>query len=158
MALPSVTTPPTQQGGGGGNPGVWTGRSMILDTSAIIAILLREPLVDALLEALNRAPSVAVGAPTLVETSIVLGARIGFPQQGLALTRWLHTQEVTVVNFNEQHWAEAARAYDRFGKGRHSAALNFGDCLSYAVSSLTRRPLLCVGEDFKKTDLPLVDY
>jgi len=59
------------------------------------------------------------------------------------------------VSFGEDHWREAARAFRRFGKGRHPAALNFGDCLTYAVARLAGAPLLCVGEDFPQTDLDL---
>lgn len=61
-----------------------------------------------------------------------------------------------IVAFGEEHAAEALDAYSRFGKGRHPAALNFGDCCAYAVASLADEPLLCVGDDFSKTDLPLV--
>ena len=83
---------------------------------------------------------------------------MGFPEQERILIRWLQTLEVMVVPFTELHWHEAVRAYARYGKGRHPAALNFGDCLSYAVASMAKLPLLCVGEDFKQTDLLLVSY
>lgn len=58
-----------------------------------------------------------------------------------------------MVPFGEDHWRQAAEAYARFGRGRHKAALNFGDCLSYAVARLADQPLLCVGDDFARTDL-----
>ena len=61
---------------------------------------------------------------------------------------------LTVIPFTEDHWRVAVEAYTRFGKGRHAAALNFGDCLTYAVARLAERPLLFVGGDFAKTDLP----
>jgi ribonuclease VapC len=63
--------------------------------------------------------------------------------------------KIVVISFEEEHARVAAEAFARFGKGRHRAALNFGDCMSYAVAKLARQPLLCTGEDFAKTDLPL---
>jgi ribonuclease VapC len=125
---------------------------MTLDSSALLAILFAEPgyldLVDRILEA----DVVRVGAPTLAETAIVLTARrtTGGTSDLDALLRELG---VVVVPFSEAHHAEAVRAYRAFGRGRHRAALNFGDCLSYAVASLADDALLFVGNDFAKTDL-----
>lgn len=127
---------------------------MILDSSAIVAVVRREPGYEELLARLDAAEQVAIGAPTLVETAIVLEARLGTDARHI-LARLLDDFRVVVVPFVEAHWQEAARAFRRFGKGRHPAALNFGDCLSYAVARLADRPLLCVGEDFAKTDLDL---
>jgi ribonuclease VapC len=130
---------------------------VIVDSSAIVAILLREPgwepLVDRL-AATDVAPG--VGAPTLVETGIVLAARLGIPGKTL-LARFLQESGLRTVTFTADHWPVAVDAYLKYGKGRHPAALNFGDCLTYAVSRVASEPLLCVGEDFAKTDLPLVD-
>lgn len=64
---------------------------------------------------------------------------------------------ITTVAFGEEHAAAALDAYSRFGKGRHPAALNFGDCCAYAIASMAGEPLLCVGDDFSKTDLLLVN-
>ena len=61
---------------------------------------------------------------------------------------------IAVVPFTDEHWPIAIDAYARFGKSRHAAALNFGDCLTYAVARLASQPLLYVGEDFARTDLP----
>lgn len=127
---------------------------MILDSSAIVAVVRREPGYEALLARFAAAEHVAIGAPTLVETAIVLEARLGIDARPI-LARLLDDFRVVVVPFVEAHWQEAARAFRRFGKGRHPAALNFGDCLSYAVARLADRPLLCVGDDFAKTDLDL---
>jgi ribonuclease VapC len=66
--------------------------------------------------------------------------------------------EIRVIPFSEEHWREAAFAYARFGKGRHPASLNFGDCLSYALARVLGRPLLCAGSDFNKTNIPIVEY
>jgi ribonuclease VapC len=63
--------------------------------------------------------------------------------------------EPTIIPFGEAHWRSAVDAYLRYGKGRHRAALNFGDCMAYAVAKLAQQPLLCAGADFAKTDLPL---
>jgi ribonuclease VapC len=127
---------------------------MIVDASAIVAILLEEPGHEVLLSKLAAAESVAVGAPTLAETAIVLLAKIG-PQGRRALAAFLSESEITVVDFSDAHWRAAADAYSRFGKGRHRAALNFGDCLTYAVAKLSSQPLLATGNDFAKTDLIL---
>jgi ribonuclease VapC len=62
---------------------------------------------------------------------------------------------VATIAFGDVHWREALEAYRRFGKGRHRAALNFGDCLSYAVAKVARQPLLCVGSDFRYTDIEI---
>lgn len=127
---------------------------MIVDASAIVAILLEEPGHEVLLSKLAAAESVAVGAPTLAETAIVLLAKIG-PQGRRALAAFLSESEITVVDFSDAHWRAAADAYSRFGKGRHRAALNFGNCLTYAVAKLSSQPLLATGNDFAKTDLIL---
>lgn len=128
---------------------------MILDSSAIVAILLKEPDHERLLERLAENPEPGVGAPTMVETGIVLTARLGERGQTL-LGRLAQAYELTVLACDTEHWTTAVQAFLRFGKGRHPAGLNFGDCLTYATARLAGEPLLCVGEDFAKTDLPLV--
>ena len=127
---------------------------MILDSSAIVAIFVQEPGHEALIDAVAEAPAVAVGAPTLVEAGIVLTVRMRVDARPL-LARFLHELRIMVVPFGEDHWSEALDAFQRFGKGKHPAGLNLGDCFSYAVASLADQPLLCVGDDFRKTDLPV---
>lgn len=127
---------------------------MILDSSAIVAIVRREPGFETLVAKLQSAGQIAIGAPTLVETAIVLEARLGLDARAI-LGRFLDDFEVRTVSFGDVHWREASRAFRRYGKGRHAAALNFGDCLTYAVARLADRPLLCVGDDFAQTDLSL---
>ena len=122
---------------------------MIVDSSAIVAVLLREPGWEALLDQMATAPSVGVGSATLVETGIVLAARLGVSGKTL-LARFVQESELVVVPVTAGHWPVAVDAYLRFGKGRHPAALHFGDCLTYAVSRVAGEPLLCVGEDFPK--------
>ena len=125
---------------------------MILDTSAILAILLEEPGHERLLRKFLAAEHKGVGAPTLLESSMVLSRRHGNASAGI-VDRWVRRFDLSVVNFGEIHWRTAAEAFQRFGKGRHPASLNFGDCLSYATAKLADRPLLYVGEDFARTDL-----
>ena len=127
---------------------------MILDTSAILTVVFKEPGFEAVLEKIAAADVVGIGGPTAAEASIVLDARLGAKGRG-TLSRVLHEWAVSVVPFGEEHWKQAADAYARFGRGNHKAALNFGDCLSYAVAKLADQPLLCVGDDFSKTDLSL---
>jgi ribonuclease VapC len=125
---------------------------VILDTSVIVAIALREPGYEELVGKIRSADTLGVGTPTLTETGMVLSTRLGVEPQAL-LDRFLRDFGVVPVVFGEQHWREALDAFRRFGKGRHPAALNFGDCLSYAAARLADHPLLFVGDDFSRTDI-----
>lgn len=127
---------------------------MIVDSSALIGVLLRQAGHEALLDRLAAGPS-GVGAPTLAETGIVLQARLGILGWTL-LARLVEEAEMVIIPFTEQHAAVAVDAYRRYGKGVHSAALNYGDCMTYAIARLAGEPLLHVGDDFTKTDLDLV--
>jgi ribonuclease VapC len=127
---------------------------LILDSSAILAILFREPGFDTFVEKLASAPSAGVGAPTLAETGVVLSARLGADSKR-ALSLFLIETELTIIPFGEAHWRSAMAAYQRYGRGHHRAGLNFGDCLTYAVAKLAQQPLLCSGSDFARTDLTL---
>lgn len=127
---------------------------MILDTSAIVAIVFQEPECDGLIEKLVAAQDPAMGAPTILETAIVLTARLRQDATGL-LQRFLQEFSIETVPFGVPHWREAHEAYLRYGKGRHRAQLNFGDCMSYAIAKLARRPLLFVGRDFARTDIEI---
>jgi ribonuclease VapC len=125
---------------------------MTLDSSALLAILLSESgaldLVDRILEA----DVVRVGTPTLVETAVVLASRRGKPSIA-EVTHLVEELGVTVAPFGVAEWQAAASAYDRFGRGRHAAGLNFGDCLAYATASTAGDSLLFVGNGFVKTDI-----
>jgi len=125
---------------------------MVLDSSAIVAIHLREPGHDRLIDRIDAAEVVVVGVPTLLETVMVLTARLGQDARPIIFT-FLRRLEAEVVPFNEEHLDAAATAFMRFGRGRHPAALNFGDCMSYAVASVSGMPLLFTGEDFRRTDI-----
>jgi ribonuclease VapC len=128
---------------------------VILDSSAIVAILLRERDHESLLDRLAAAEAAAVGAPTLTECGIVLSARLGAQGKTL-IARFVQEAALTVIPFTAKHHSAALDAYLRYGKGRHPAGLNFGDCMTYAVARLAGMPLLCVGQDFAQTDLTLV--
>jgi ribonuclease VapC len=128
---------------------------VILDSSAIVAILLQEPGYERLRDHLVAAEQVGVGAPTVAESSLVLCARLGHAGKTL-LARLLQEAEVEIVEFGADHWMVAADAFLAYGKGRHRAGLNFGDCMTYAVAKLAEEPLLCLGDDFTATDLALV--
>jgi ribonuclease VapC len=127
---------------------------VILDASAIVAIVLRERDRDELLDKLESASTAGVGAPTLAETAIVLASRLG-DEAPVDLARFVERAGLVVIAFGQLHWWTAAEAWLRFGKGRHPAALNFGDCLAYATAQVAAEPLLCKGDDFSKTDLAL---
>lgn len=127
---------------------------MILDSSAILAVFQQEPGFEALQSKMEAAETLRIGAPTLSEAGIVLTIRSRRNATPI-LSRFLQEYEVDVVAFSAPHWRQAVEAYDRFGKGRHSAALNFGDCMTYAVAKLARRPLICKGDDFGRTDLEI---
>lgn len=128
---------------------------MVLDTSAVVSLLLQQAEAAALHGVLvDHSPS-GIGAPTLVEAAIVLQARLG--ATGLAALRsFLIEYDVHALPFGDEHWRLAAQAFGMYGKGRHPAGLNYGDCQTYAVAKLSARPLLCVGDDFTQTDLELV--
>lgn len=127
---------------------------MILDSSAIVAIVFQEPGYETVLDKLVSAVEVGMGAPTLVECSIVLSARLDRDARGL-LSRFLAEAKVTIIPFSEVHYGTAVGAWLKYGKGRHPAGLNFGDCLAYAAAKIADMPLLCVGDDFPQTDLLL---
>lgn len=125
---------------------------MILDTSAILTILFEEVGHEDLLRKILAVERKGVAAPTLLEGSMVLARKHGLAAPGI-LDRWVRQFDVSVIPFGDVHWRAAADAFARFGKGRHPAALNFGDCMSYATAKLADRPLLYVGEDFGRTDV-----
>jgi ribonuclease VapC len=128
---------------------------MVIDTSAIVAVLLGQAQAAALHHVLVSDSSSLAGAPTLAEAGIVLQARLG-PTGLAALRSFLVEYDVHALPFGDEHWRVAAQAFGRYGKGRHPAGLNYGDCLTYAAAKLAGEPLLCLGEDFPQTDLELV--
>ena len=125
---------------------------MIVDSSALVAVVFQEPNYDVIIDKLVESEATGIGTPTLVETGIVLAARLQKDSRTL-LERMLEEFDIAEVPFSEHHWRAALNAYLRFGRGRHPASLNFGDCLSYAVARLAQEPLLYVGDDFSATDV-----
>jgi ribonuclease VapC len=129
---------------------------MIVDSSAVVAVILQEPEAGRVIAAMNGATRLRVSAATFVEASIVLarrqGARGTQEVDGFLSRVGVAVEDVTVAQ------AYAARAaFLRFGKGRHPAALNFGDCFSYALAKTLDEPLLFVGGDFARTDVRVAD-
>ena len=125
---------------------------MIIDSSALLAIVFQEPGFEDILGRMEASDALAAGTPTLAETGIVLNARLGTNAHGL-LERMLDELDIQEVPFGEIHWREAVDAYRRFGKGQHPAGLNFGDCMTYAVARLAGEGLMFVGDDFGGTDV-----
>lgn len=125
---------------------------MIIDTSALISIFLEESGFESLLEKTRRADVILLGAPLALEATMVLSSRsqrdMRIPLAGL-----LRNLNAELTDFSAIHYEAAAAAFLRFGKGRHPAALNFGDCMSYALAKVSGLPLLYSGTDFSKTDI-----
>ena len=125
---------------------------MIVDSSAAVSVILREDGYERLARAMREAPEAAIGAPTMFETELVIANRFGREARELVLV-FLETNEVVVTPFDGRHWELAAEAFLRYGKGRHPARLNYGDCMTYATARLAAEPLLFVGDDFHRTDV-----
>ena len=124
---------------------------MTLDSSALVAILFGEPGYLTLVDRILAAEHVRVGAPTLVETSLVFTGRGGH-RTGESVDGLVRELGVSIAPFGEAEWRAAVTAFERYGRGRHRAALNFGDCLAYASAMTARDALLFVGDDFTHTD------
>lgn len=125
---------------------------MIVHSSALVALVRGEPGSDTLARAIGTAGGGLVPAPCLLATCMVLSGQKGTDSRPL-LDDLLATLRLTVAPFTETHARAATHAFLRFGKGRHPAALNFGDCMAYAVAQTEERPLLFVGHDFTRTDV-----
>ncbi len=126
---------------------------MIIDTSAIVAILLDEAHAESLVEILSAATALKMSAATAVELNAVLTRRLR-PEDHRRVERLLDVWEIELVPFDAAQAGIASRAYRDFGRGSgHPAALNLGDCYSYALAFVTGEPLLFVGDDFVHTDV-----
>ena len=124
---------------------------MIVDTSAVLAVLFREEDAAHFARRILTAPRCRLSVASLLEASIVVGSRGGPTDADLDLFVEESGIELTPVTIEQV--AAARRAWRRFGKGRHPAALNFGDCFAYALATSTDEPLLFKGEDFARTDV-----
>lgn len=125
---------------------------MTLDSSALIAVLFAEPGYLDLVDRILAADHVRMGAPTLVEASLVVSGRRR-TSDAADVEGLVKELAITVVPFGEAEWHVAIEAFWRFGRGRHAAALNFGDCLAYASAATVGDTLLFVGDDFARTDI-----
>ena len=125
---------------------------MIVDSSALVAILFKEADAAAMASALRDASACAVAAPTVVEAAMVAEGRAG-PGMARELDDLLSAVDAEIVPFTAEHAALARDAWRRYGKGRHPAGLNLGDCFAYALAVARDEPLLFKGEDFARTDV-----
>jgi ribonuclease VapC len=125
---------------------------LILDTSAVIAILAGEPDAEHYARLIERNPAPRIGTPALLEASIVLTRWFGEDAEA-TLDAFVRESGAEVVPFDLPQLRAAQDAYRRFGKGRHAAGLNFGDCMSYALAQVCDESLLFKGEDFSRTDV-----
>ena len=125
---------------------------MVIDTSALLAILLDEPERRRFSEAIEAAERRVISAANLVETSMVLESRHG--AEGVReLDRLLTVANIEVIAVDREQALAAREAFRTYGKGRHPAGLNFGDCFAYALARSLGEPLLFKGDDFSSTDL-----
>lgn len=125
---------------------------MVIDTSALLAILQDEPERRSFIEKIEAADARLLSAASLVETSIVIEARHGAEGVKL-LDLFLDRAGVEIAPVDDEQAREARLAFSRYGKGRHAAGLNFGDCFAYALATTSGEPLLFKGLDFAATDI-----
>jgi ribonuclease VapC len=126
---------------------------VIVDTSALVAILTREPEADAFTEAIARADAPMLSAATYVETAVVIDARRN-PVLSRAFDRFIEENQLSVESVTPAQAKIAREAYRDFGRGSgHAAQLNFGDCFAYALARDKNLPLLFKGDDFRRTDV-----
>jgi ribonuclease VapC len=130
---------------------------MVIDSSALIAILLGEPEANAIATAIARDNNRMLSAFSFLEASIVIEARKG-ESGGRELDLLLHHIQAEMISMNPEQAEIARKAWRDYGKGRHPAALNIGDCCAYSLAKVSGEPLLFKGEDFSKTDISFVSY
>jgi ribonuclease VapC len=125
---------------------------MVIDSSALLAVLLQEPAAQRISDAIEAADVRLMSVANALEAAMVIEARSGIPG-ARDLDRLLLDGRVEIVPVTREHFDLARAAWRRYGKGRHPARLNICDCLAYALAKATGEPLLFVGDDFAKTDL-----
>ncbi len=125
---------------------------MVIDTSALVAILLKEADRDRFIDAISSDPVRLISAVNALEAALVIEAR-KHEQGGRELDLLLHRARIEVVPFTTEHLEEARSAWRSYGKGNHAAGLNFCDCCAYALSKVSREPLLFKGADFQQTEI-----
>ena len=128
---------------------------MVIDTSALLALLFNEPEAEDFRTAFELDETRLLSAATLLEAAIVIEARKG-EVAGRELDRFIDKAAIAVVGVDAEQVEEARRAWRRFGRGRHEAALNYGDLFAYALSRTTGEAVLFKGDDFRRTDVARV--
>lgn len=128
---------------------------MVIDTSALVAMLGDEPEAHRFEAAVEADPVRLMSTASYLEAAIVIETRFGEPG-GRELDLWLHRARVELVSVDAAQADAARSAYRRYGRGRHRAGLNYGDCFAYALASISGEPLLCKGDDFAHTDIGVV--
>jgi ribonuclease VapC len=128
---------------------------MVIDTSALISILLGEPEAEAFARAITNDSKRLISAFSVLESSIVIEAKKG-DAGGRELDVLLHRSKIEIVGMNTEQLEIARRAWRMYGKGRHPAGLNIGDCCAYALAKYSGEPLLFKGDDFGKTNIKTV--
>jgi ribonuclease VapC len=126
---------------------------VVLDTSAIVAIISGEFDAETLIARAERYASKLVGSPTVLEAHMVISKRKGLAREDLET--FLTRIQAKIVPFDSNQANLAVTAFERFGRGNHPAGLNFGDCMTYALSKQSGTPLLFVGNDFSQTDVDI---
>ncbi|HMD32974.1 MAG TPA: type II toxin-antitoxin system VapC family toxin [Candidatus Acidoferrales bacterium] len=125
---------------------------MVIDTSAVVAIFLAEPGRDRLIQLIDDAENKYMSAVSVLETGMVLESR-GGERLGLEFDLFLNRTKAEIVAVDAEQAEIARDAWRKYGKGRHAAALNFGDCLVYALAKVLDDSILAVGRDFAQTDI-----
>jgi len=124
-----------------------------LDTSVLVALILEEEGWEHLDEIVLQHQTL-ISSVAIVEAFLVLRGRVQHDVR-VSIDRLVESMEIRVIDFSQRHIAIAQDAFDSYGKGRHPAKLNFGDCIVYATAKMSGTPLLCLGDDFSKTDIDL---
>ena len=130
---------------------------MVIDSSAIIAILLGEPEAERLIQAIVQDPICLMSSFSTLETAIVIEARKG-ERGSQMLDKLLQRIQIEICELDFEQFRIARDAWRKYGKGRHRAQLNIGDCCSYALAIARKEKLLFKGDDFSRTEIPFVEY
>ena len=130
---------------------------MIIDSSVVVAILRREPEADDMGEAMAKAPVRRISAVNYVEASVVVD-RWHNPAVSRGLDDFIRQTQTIVESVTPEQAILARAAYRDYGKGKHRAGLNLGDCFAYALAKDKCEPLLFKGDDFRKTDVEIAEY
>lgn len=126
--------------------------SIVVDTSAVMAIVRAEPGADWLSRRMQASDRTLMSTGIALELGLVLESRT----KTVTALDALRSLQIELTSFDEAQFELGLRAWRKFGKGRHPASLNFGDCFTYALAKVTGYPILCVGNDFAKADLPIL--